>query len=121
VAQIFNLSQSFNDGNSVTPEYTCKPGDSIIEGVVSAGPMGNSATHVNAFIQLNRNDGNGWVDVGGLSSQGGMMSTTKGGPLTTPVTASGNTYCNVQQGWKLRGSISVVNGPVTVSFAGNIT
>ena len=66
---------------------------------------------------------NNWLNVGGVNGGGGMMSSTKGGPLDTPVSFGGNTYCAVQQGWKLRGRVNIsgATNTIPVSFAGNIS
>lgn len=120
---IFNLSQSFPPSPTPTPTpiYTVKAGESLVQGVVSAGPMPDATTVVNVDVQVDRLDGRGWVNVGGVDGTGGMSSSAKGGPLDTPVTVSATTYCAVAPGQKVRGLV-LVTGPsaVTVSFAGNI-
>src|SRR5689334_12396715 len=121
VATIFNVQQSFNDGTTDTPVYTAKQQDNGIQGTISAGPMPDATIHVDCLILLDRQDGNGFVAVGGLSGDGGMTSTTRGGPLDTPVTISANTFCALQQGWKVKGRVTVTGAPVggvPVSFAG---
>lgn len=127
VATIFNETANVTDAQSpfTTPEYTAKPADSGIQGIVSAGPMPNPATTVACLVQLDRSGTGGangaWENVGGLTGTGGMISSTKGGPLDTPVTISANTFAALQKGWKVRGVVTVSNAPaggLPVNFQG---
>jgi hypothetical protein len=120
---IFNVSQTFPDSGGVptlTPVYTAKGGDNGIQGIVTAGPNSDPATTIFAAIQVDRSDGMGWVNVGGVSGGFGLTSATHHGPLDVPISIGATTYFSLQVSWKVRGSVLVSGTPVIVSFAGNI-
>lgn len=123
-ANIFNLSQTFADTGAVpttTPSYIAKQADHVVQGVVTAGPNSDPSTSVVVSVQVDRGDGAGFLDVGGVSGGFGLTPSTRGGPANTPVTISATTYFGLLPGWKVRGSVAVIGTPVAVSFAGNVT
>jgi hypothetical protein len=120
---LFAISHTYVDTGGtpqVTPAYTAVAGDNGVQGVVSAGPNSDPATSCAVSIQVDRGDGRGFVDVGGVSGGFGLTSTTHHGPLDTPIAISATTYFSLKPGWKVRGSVSVSGTAVAVSFAGNI-
>jgi hypothetical protein len=117
----FAQSQSFPTGTTDTASVLVPA--NIVGAIVtvSAGPMSNAATHFTGTILVDKQDGAGFVEVGvGLESWGGMSSSTKGGPLDTPVTPSaGGINMPLTPGWRIRAHVVVVNGPVPASISAN--
>lgn len=121
MAQVFNLSATLQNGTTTSATYTAKQTDNGIQGDVTIGPMANPTTTFALVVQLDRGDGNGWVNVGGLSGTGGLTGP-KGGTPTDPVTCTGSTFCALQKGWLVRAQATVVNAPaggIPATFVGN--
>jgi hypothetical protein len=116
-------SISFPVGTTTLPAgapWTVPAGTNGVDGSVSAGPMSNPATTFDGQIQLDRLDGRGWVAVGGISGNGGLIPTTKGGPATTPVTITSVVHINLQPGWQMR-LVATVTGPAAVTASASLT
>jgi hypothetical protein len=116
-------SISFPVGTTTLPAgapWTVPAGVAGVDGSVTAGPMSNPATFFDGQIQLDRLDGRGFVAVGGISGNGGMNSSGKGGPLDKPVVLTSDVFINLQPGWKMR-LVATVTGPTAVTASASLT
>jgi hypothetical protein len=124
-AQTIDLakSQSFPPGTTTLPPgqpWTVPAGVSVVEGTVTAGPMGDPATTFRGEIQLDRLDGNGFVAVAGISGGGGLIESVAGGPLDTPLSLYSNVFYEVKPGWRQR-IVVTVTGPQAVTASASLT
>jgi hypothetical protein len=116
-------STSFPVGVTTLPAgnpWTVPAGVNGVDGSVSAGPMADPATTFDGEIQLDRLDGNGFVAVGGISANGGLSPTVKGGPGTTPVSVTSHVFIGLKQGWQMR-LVVTVTGPAAVTASASLT
>lgn len=119
MARFVNFSGSINGPTSFGP-FAVGPNVATLSGAFTAGPMPSESQSFAAVLQVDRNDGNGFVDLVGLNAAGGLLPSTKGGTPDTPVTASATEQVPVQKGWKLRGSAAVAGGPIAIAFVGDL-
>jgi hypothetical protein len=124
-AQTIDLakSQSFPPGTTTLPPgqpWTVPAGVAGVDGYVSAGPMGDPATTFRGEIQLDRGDGNGFVAVGGISGNGGLVESVPGGPANTPLTLTSDVFINLQPGWRMR-LVVTVTGTQAVTASASLT
>jgi hypothetical protein len=120
----FNVSTTLPAGERTSPNYAVKPGQTTIQGTMSAGPMSDPTTSVQLDVEWSTDGGNTWVAIGGLDASGGLTGP-KGGPYDQPVTASAVTYnSNLSKGDLIRAHAIVVNPPaggLPVSFVGSVS
>jgi hypothetical protein len=121
----FALNQSFSDGKTVLPAggpFTFPSGSTHVSSVVSTGNMPNANQYFRGRIQLNRNDGRGFVDVGGIEGPGGSFPPNKDGSgIPVPQKYSATVDLAVQQGWLLQCVVDVTSGPITASASGTVS
>jgi hypothetical protein len=121
-AQTIDLakSQSFPPGTTTLPAgqpWTVPTGVSVVDGSVTAGPMADPNTTFRGEIQLDRGDGNGFVAVAGISGNGGLAPSAKGGAPDTAVTISSDVFYGVVPGWRQQVVVTVTGTQAVIASA----
>lgn len=120
MAKFVNFSGSINGPSNFGP-FTVGNNVTRLTGTFSAGPMPSESQSFTAVLQVDRQDGRGFVDLMGLTGTGGLVPSVKFGVPDTPVTIGATEAIDVQKGWKLLGSATVAGGPIAISFVGDLS
>jgi hypothetical protein len=120
---VINQTKSLPSGETFLPAGAPAVPAVVPAGVVSAdltilaGPMPNLNQSFDGRIHLDRLDGRGFVDVGGLAGNGGSFPPNKNG-TGTPVaqTLLVHEHFELAPGMRYYVDVVVVNGPVNVTI-----
>lgn len=121
MSQVINVSGSFADGDTFRPAggpanpLAVPGGVGSIDLTLHAGPMSGAATFFDGRLFLDRHDGNGFVDVAGVTGNGGLVAATRGGVPGVGVVIGSFTHFGVSSGNSFYFRASVANGPVNAS------